>query len=167
MLDAVEVIRRVTAEHSLLRDKKNLLGLSMNDMEAAVDLRGASAIWGQSSIGTIVERRRALQQTIDALEEGLELHFVFEEEELPAILGSTLTRALLLEHKEIKDKIRQTKSALAETHLEKLTREEVFWQKGRIQQLVFNTSQAIEDHAGREDVILRMVDRSLQNSAAS
>jgi hypothetical protein len=167
MLDFAEVIRRVTAEHSLLREKRNLLGLSMNDMEAAINLTGASATWAQSSVGTIVERRRALQQTIDALEMGLELHFVFEENELPAILGSTLTHALLLEHKQIRDDIRQAKSALAETYLERLTREEVFWQKGRIQQLVFNASRAIEDHAGREDVILRMVDRSLQRSSAS
>ncbi len=160
MSDYLETIRKVMHEHQLLHEGEIRVAESVNDVEAIFSLQRAYSSWSQSSRDALAERQKKLQETIDSLDVGLKKHFAFEEESLPPIFGETLMHALLVEHGEINDKIAEAKSALTNTRLEELTREES-GQRAHIQQLIYGTNQMVDEHAGKEEVILKMIERAL------
>ncbi len=163
-MDFLDIIRRVIAEHQLLRERENRVGQSVNDIEAVFNLQRAASGWSQGSVETLVEQHNKLQETFGILDRGLNGHFAFEEDALPPIFGNTLTQALLVEHGEIKDKVAQARATLRNTRFEGLTREQLWTQKAAVQQMVFNMNKMIEEHAGREEVILRMIEKALQKT---
>jgi hypothetical protein len=92
--------------------------------------------------------------------EGLDRHFVFEEKHLPPIFGEILMQALLLEHRKIRQELAEIKSTV-NARLEGLGQRELLARRTHIQHVVGDIRQAIEEHAGREEVILRMLERAL------
>ena len=162
MADNLKIVKRAIEEHHTIRGHTKLVGDSVSDLEALFSLQKARPDWILSSTDALSEKQTKLQQTISALDEGLQNHFSFEEKLLPPLFGKFLMQALILEHREMKKRIDDTKSLLANTKLEGLGQRELLAQKAQIQQKVEDILQLVEEHAGKEETILKMLQKALE-----
>ena len=160
MADYLATVRRIIEEHHKIRSDVTQVGESTNDLVALFSLQRAYSTWSQSSLETLAEKQDKLKETFNLMAEGLDRHFVFEEKHLPPIFGEILMQALLLEHRKIRQELAEIKSAV-NTRLEGLGQRELLTRRTHIQHVVGDIRQAIEEHAGREEVILRMLERAL------
>ena len=161
MLDKLAIINRVIAEHQTIGQHVKLLGDSVSDEEALKSLEGARADWIPGRLEAVSEKQKRLQQTMNALDEGLRRHFAFEEKALPPLLGELLMQSLILEHREIKERIDEAKSIAADTKLEGLSRDELLSEEAHMQHIVANIGHLVEEHAAREEAVLAMMQRAL------
>lgn len=162
MLDNLALISRLKDEHQSLRRHVKLVGDSISDQEALRSLKGERADWIPGRLDILAEKQKRLQQALSFLDEGLKNHFAFEEKVLPPLLGELFVRALILDHREIIKEIDEAKSKAANIKLEGLSREELVSEELSTQQLIASIRHLVEDHATREEVILEMVERALQ-----
>jgi hemerythrin len=162
MADNLKIVNRAIDEHHTIRGHVKLVGDSVSDLEALFSLQKARPDWILSSTDALSEKQDKLRQTISALDEGLKNHFSFEEKLLPPLFGEFLMQALILEHREIKKRIDETKSLVTNTKLEGLSRRELLSQKAQIQQKVEGILQLVEEHAAREETILKMLKKALE-----
>ena len=72
-------------------------------------------------------------------------------------------QALKLEHSEITKAINEVKSILADTKLEGLSREELILKQSGIREMVDSICQLVEEHAAKEETILEMLRKALEN----
>jgi hemerythrin len=164
MTESLATITRVISEHHETRVHVRLVGDSISDEEAVSALREARADWIPGRQGAPVDRQQKLQQTLCYVEEGLKNHFAVEETVLPLFMDEMLLRALLLDHRRIADKLANARSTVADMQLEALDREELLVKEAHIRQLVDQLCHLIEDHATREDIVLDMMGRAVQDT---
>lgn len=162
MADNLAIINRAIEEHHTIRGHIKLVGDSISDLEALFNLQKARPDWILSSLEALSERQVKLQQTISSLDEGLKNHFGFEEKLLPPLFGELLMQALILEHRGIKRQIDEAESLVVNTKLEGLSQKELLSKKAQIQQKVEGILQLVEEHAGREETILKMLKKALE-----
>ncbi len=161
MQNQLAVIDRIIAEHHVIREHLKLVGDRVNDVEALFSLQKVDSAWAQSSIETLLEKQKQLIQTINALQEGAQNHFQFEEDMLPPLFGEVLMKALRFEHRINLEQINKTKAITTETKLDRLKPEEMLSKKTVIQRSISNLLQVIEEHAHHEETIFRMIRKAL------
>ena len=162
MSDELDIINRVIEEHRKFRQYLKLAGDSVTDREAIASLQKARTDWVPGRLEILAEKQKKIQQTVNALDEGLMHHFNYEEKHLPPILGELLTQTLLSEHREIRKGLDDVKNVVSETKLEGLDREQCLIEESRMHDFINNLGQAIEEHAHREEIILDMLQRALK-----
>jgi len=165
MADNLTIVNRAIEEHHTIRGHVKLVGDSVSDLEALFALQKARPDWILSSAEALAEKNNKLQQTISSLDEGLKNHFGFEEKLFPSLLGELLMKALILEHRGVKKQIDEAKSLVNNMKLEGLSQKELLSQKSRIQQKVEGILQLVEEHAAREETILKMLKRALEDKS--
>lgn len=164
MIDAIGIINRVIEEHHKIRDNIKLAGDSLNDVEASIIINNAYSEWTQSSVEELTVKRGYLIQAVSALAQGLTTHFGFEEKYLPPLFGEFLTKALLHEHQGVQRQIEIAKKTITEMEIDKLDRQEMIKQKTLVQDNINHLLQAVEEHAGHEEIILLMIRGGLESS---
>jgi hypothetical protein len=162
MADNLKIVNKAIEEHHAIRGHVKLVGDSVSDLEALFALQKARPDWILSAPEALAEKRGELQRTISALDEGLKNHFSFEEKVFPPLFGELLMRALLLEHQGIKKQIDEAKSLVAKIKLEGLSQKELLSKKSQIQQKIEGILQLVEEHAGKEETILKMLKKALE-----
>lgn len=162
MEDNLAIIRRIIEEHQAIRRHVKLVGDSASDREAMNALTKARAEWIPGRLEILSEKQKRLQQTLSFLDEGLSNHFHYEQTYLPPLLGELLMRALLLEHGEIRKEIDEAKSIVADTKLDELSREELLSEESNVHQVVGTLCQLVEEHATKEEMLLEMLQRALE-----
>ena len=162
MEDKLAIINRIIEWHQTIRGHVRLVGDSISDEEALLALEKARLEWIPGQLEVLAEKQKKLQQAMGFLDEGLQNHFAYEEQVLPPLLGELFMRALILDHQEIRKEISETKSITAAAKLEGLRREELLSQESNIKQTIQGVCQLIEEHAIREETILEMLQRALQ-----
>ena len=162
MPDVLAVINRVIEEHRKIREHVRLAGDSLNDMEALFALQKQRGGWGQSSVKDLDEKQGRLQQAVSFLEQGLKNHFGFEEELLFPLFGELMEKAFLREHRVVRQQMESARTAVVSAEFTGLSQRESLSKKSVIQQMVNSLGQAIEEHAGHEEVILDMVKKTLE-----
>ena len=162
MPEELDIITRIINEHLTIREHIKLTGDSVTDREALVSLQESRADFIPGRAEAVAETHNRLLQSICTLEEGLGNHFTFEEKALPPLLGEKLTRALILEHRDIKEAIQNARDTITVTSLEGLEREALLEQEARIHNTINSVISSIEKHAFREEAILEMLRRSLE-----
>ncbi len=163
MEDYLAIIRRIIEWHQTLREHVRLVGDSLSDREALTSLERARADWVPGRPEILAEKQKKLQRAISFLDEGLKNHFAYEEKVLPPLLGELFMRALILDHQEIREKIKENESIVANIKLEGLSRDELLSQESYIQQVIESSYQLFEGHATREEIILEMLRRALED----
>ena len=161
MADNLTIVNRALEEHHTIRGHVKLVGDTISDLEALFSLQKARPDWILSSIEALGEKQDVLLQTISTLDEGLKNHFSFEEKVFPPLFGKFLMQALILDHREMKRRIDETKSLLDTSKLEGLSQRELLSRKTHIQQKVEDILQLVEEHAGKEETILKMLQKAL------
>lgn len=167
MKDYLAIITKIIAEHQTIREHIKLIGDSVADREALTSLEKVSADWVTGQPGMPAKKQLKLQQAINALSEGLKNHFIFEEAALPPLLGELFMRALVLEHREIIGEIDEAKAIVAEAKLEGLSREDLLHQESHMQQMINSICLLVEEHATKEEAVLDMVKRGLEDKRQS
>ena len=162
MPDSLANIRKVIEEHQLIRGHLKLVGDTVSDREAVADLEEARIDWIPGRPQSLVEIKESLQQALSLLDEGLKNHFVFEEEALPPLLGELFMKAIRLDHQEIMKALKQAKTMSTDTRLVGLSRDELMRKEAETQQTISNLCQLIEEHAGKEEIILEMLQKGLE-----
>ena len=162
MSDNLAKIRKIIEEHHTIKGNMKLVGDSVSDEEALTSLKSARSDWVPGRLEILSEKRNKLLQTVNFLNEGLKNHFTKEEEFLPPILGKSLMQALLIEHQKVRGAIDEVKSLAANTNIERLSQEELMTRDSEIQQKVNSLSNLIGKHADKEDLMLEMVTRALE-----
>jgi hemerythrin len=161
--DNLRTIRDIISEHHSIKRHVKLVGDSVSDLDALFRLQQVHAGWAQSSIEALSKKQEQLLQAIGFLDEGLRNHFAFEEKALPPLLGETIMKALLLEHQDISRRLGEVKARVTGVAPEALSQEELLSRKTHLQQTISNLCQMVEEHAADEEVILKMVKRSLED----
>lgn len=162
MEDKLAIVNRAIEEHHAISGRMKLVGDSISDLEALFSLQKARPDWILSSTDTLSEKQVKLQQTMSSLDEGLKNHFGFEEKLFPDLFGELLMQALVLEHEGIKKQLNEAVSFIADTKLEGLSQRELLSKKAQIQHRIEGILQLLQDHAGREDIILKMLKTALE-----
>ena len=163
MADNLATINSAIDEHHDIRGHVKLVGETVADLEALFTLQTERLEWDVCSPEKMSEKQRELQQKISFLDEGLKNHFAFEEKALPPVLGELLMQALILEHRGIKSQIDEAKNIVSNTKLEGLSQEELLSKKSDIKQIIDRVLQMVEEHATKEEAILKMVKRALED----
>jgi hypothetical protein len=163
MSDNLAMIKTIIEAHNTVRGHLKLVGESETDLEALFNLQKAHAEWSLSSLESLAENQKKLQQNLSALTEGLKNHFQLEQRSLPPLLGELVMLALSLEHQEINKLLSQAKSVVTETRLDGLNQEKLLSKKSEIQLLVSNILQKVQEHATKEETILKMVQKALES----
>jgi len=163
MLDNLAIISRIINEHQTIRGHVKLVGDSVSDEEAMERLERVRADFSPGQAPLLSEKHDRLRQTMAYLDEGLRNHFAFEEKFLPPLLGELIMRALVLEHSKIASSIDNVKAIVAVAKLEGLGREELIARESRMQQAIYEMCHLVEEHAAREETVLGMVQRGLQD----
>ena len=162
MLDNLTVIKQIIEDHVSIKKHVKLVGDSLGDYEAVSTLDKEYADLNPVQVQALSEKGEKLEQTFNMLGEGLRNHFAIEEKYLPSLLGEHLTRALLIEHREIENIIDRTKALVSGIKLEGLSREELISQKFAMQKTINDVGQMIEEHASEEEAVLSMLQKGLQ-----
>lgn len=162
MPDKLAVINRVIEEHQTIRRYVKLTGDAVSDQEALSSLEKARADWIPGRLEILSEKQKRLQQTLSSLDEGLKNHFAFEEKALPPLLGELLMQALILEHREIEKAIDEVKTMATDIKLEGLSRDELLSKEAHMQHMVDSICDLVAEHATREETILTMAQRALE-----
>ena len=161
MSDSLAEIKEIIAEHQSVRSNVKLVGDSVSDQEALNSLKSTRSDWVPGQLELLAEKRRNLGQTVSLLDAGLKTHFAREEAVLPSFLGDFLMQALLLEHEEIKKAISEARLAAGGGGPESPSQAEFASLDAEIQRVVASLSRLIETHADKEDMMLEMVQRTL------
>jgi hypothetical protein len=162
MPDYLVKINEILEEHLTIGSGVKLVGDSVSDQEALASLKSVRSDWTPGRLELISEKQRKLKQTMNFLEEGLRNHFSKEEDVLPALLGEFLMQSLLLEHKEVTEKIDEVRALASDSKLEGLTEAELASKDSEIKQKISDFSRLIEEHADKEEMMLEMVVRALK-----
>lgn len=167
MEDKLAVINRIIEWHQTIREHVRLVGDSLTDWEALLDLENIRQEWIPGQLEVPDEKQKKLQQAVRALEEGLQNHFAYEEQVLPPLLGELFMRALILDHQEIKREISRAKALADGVKLDRLSRGESLLKESGVQQTIGGLCQMIEEHASREETVLEMLRRALQENGGA
>ena len=162
MKDSLKIVRELIEAHRTIRAQVREASDLITDLDAVFGLQKAYSGWTLSSIEALSERQKNLQQTIDRFEEGLRNHFAVEEKDLAPLLGEVLMKALALEHGEIASQINEARTLVTNMRLEGLTQEEALSRKSQVQKVVSETFHLVEQHAARENTLLKMIESALE-----
>ena len=164
MVDPLATLNKIRDEHLNIRRHLKLAGDSVGDVEATSSLQRARAEWVPGRTGISDETKEKLNKAITGLAEGLKNHFAFEERTFPALLGENFVHAILLDHAEIMKILEEGEAVVAGAEVEDgCSREELIARETQLHQVISNICHLIEEHASREEVILDMLKRALED----
>jgi hypothetical protein len=165
VMDDLLLIKRIMDEHRLIRNNMKLVGESLNDREAASGLQKMREDMMVDVKSTAAEKQSKIEEALAVLEAGLKNHYAFEEEYLPPLLGELLMESLVLEHKQLLEKLGQVKSVIENVKLEKLSRNEQLNEEAVMFGLLNRIIREKEGHINREEAILEMLQKVLEEKA--
>jgi hemerythrin len=161
MADHLKIIQNVAAEHNAIKGNIKLVGDTVTDQEATTTLQKLRSDWIPGQLDVLDTRLDKLKQALGHLKEGLDNHFAFEEESFPPLLGDTLSKALFIEHMQIKEEIDSAQKLLNEVNIKGLSREEIIAKEMQIQQVISRLTNIIENHAGKEETVIELMRKAL------
>jgi regulator of sigma D len=163
MAGELEIIDQVIAQHQIVR--LNLQGVqsSLTDFDALFNLQKAQSRWAQSSVNKLQDQKQQLQDALSKVQQGLNGHFSWEEQVLPALFGEVLMKALLFVHGEIRQQIEQTMSKVGSSSIEGLNQKDLAAQKSRVHEATATLARMVEEHAALEEQILGMLKKAFQD----
>jgi hemerythrin len=163
MTNHLHIIQSVTEEHNAIKGNIKLLGDTVTDQEAATTLQKLRTEWIPGQFNVLATRMDKLKQALGYLDEGLTKHFVFEEQSFPQLLGENLTKALLMDHTQIKDEIDNAKKLIGKVKFDGLKREAIMAKEMEVQQVITRITNLVESHARKEETLMEMLRKALED----
>ena len=130
MKEALTLIDQLIEEHKVILQRAQTVERIVNDLDAISEMHKAKEDFVPGRLGDQKQGLQSLQESLKTIDNGLQAHFDREERGLLTVFeehgGGMLAAALhilLLEHKEIKDRIAESKEEVDELASGKLSRE--------------------------------------------
>lgn len=153
-------VDNILSEHDSVRKLVSSVGNVIDDLDALSRLQTERFDLSQTSVKGLTEKSLALENAIEVLWSRLKLHFAYEEEHLPDVLGTVLSKALMVEHEEIAREFDHVKIVLGESDFSKVPQSEILEMKANLQIAIGRLCQMIEEHAKNEDVLVKLVKKA-------
>ena len=157
MKEALVLIDQLIEEHKQILQKLQTTEQIANDVGAILQLDRVKEGFVPGRFSDQKQGLQSLQDSLEAIDSGLQMHFDHEEKKLLSIFeqygGETLAaglRFLLLEHQELKDRIAESKKEVAELVTEGSSREVQEGKAWGIRVYISHTRKLIEAHAQSE-----------------
>jgi hypothetical protein len=165
MMDALEIINSVLAQHTTITDRINDTSAKMNDINAIFDVQRETykVAWSSSSVTELLKKRDQLQERIQVLEDGLSKHFAYEEKVFPLVFGQILLEEILSDHGRVLERIEKVKTCL--NSIEGRESDELYTKRTELLESVNKLSETITNHAHSEDRILNMMKKVFEEHA--
>jgi len=168
MEDDLTVIEKIIAEHKTIRERFHKLEQVANDAEAMAGFEEAKEAFMPGRLDQ-KQGLRELNNTLMAIEEGLQRHFHFEEVSLPTVverhgdeeLKSSL-KSILLEHADLRNRLNHSKNHAVELASGDMARHR--WEAAAhdMRAYISHTRKLLEAHAGIEQTLLHELRNRLQ-----
>ena len=157
MKEALVLIDQLIEEHKQILQKLQTAEQVANDVGAILHLDRAKEDFVPGRLSDPKQGLQSLQDSLEAIDSGLQIHFDNEEKKLLDILeqyGSGMLAAslrfLILEHQELKNRIAESKKEVAELAKEGSSREVQEGKAWGIRVYTSHTRKLIEAHAQSE-----------------
>jgi hemerythrin len=160
-------LENIPEEHRKVRRLLISVDDSMGDLDAFFKLQTERFDLSQVELNALTEKKAELIRTFNELWKGLKKHFDYEEENLSETLGKTLTRALKIEHADIRHMMESVKNTIAETSLQDGTRGELLTKKIALEEAIGKLTDRLEEHARDEAVLFKLVDMAIRKREKS
>jgi hypothetical protein len=160
MEDALTTIERVIAEHKTIRQGFHKLEQMANDAEAMTGFEEAKEAFmpGRLNQG---QGLRELEDTLQAIEDGLQRHFHFEETSLPSVVDrhgneeqKASLRSIFLEHIDLRNRLAHAKKHVADLASEGMARHRWEASAHDMRAYISHTRKLLEAHAEIEQELL-------------
>jgi hypothetical protein len=164
-MDDLEIITKVMDQHELLQERFGSISSIMSDRRALSLIEEAKDALGVNWRLSLSQRRDYLVASLLAVEQGMKSHYDFEEEMLPPLYGELLMRALIFEHRELTDYMRETVEAVSALDLQELDHQEELEREVLISTRLGTLRDKKLDHQRREEAVLVTLRRILEEQA--
>ncbi len=168
MEDDLSIIERVIAEHKAIRQGFENLEKAANDAEAMAGFEEAKEAFMPGRLDQ-KQGLRQLEDTLNAIEDGLQRHFHFEETSLPAVVGrrgdeemKSSLRSILLEHVDLRGRLAHSKEHAAELVSAGMARHRWEASAHDMRTYISHTHKLLEAHAEIEQELLHELKNRLQ-----
>jgi len=154
------IIERVIAEHKTIRQRFHKLEQVANDAEAMTGFEEAKEAFmpGRLNQG---QGLRELEDTLNAIEDGLQRHFNLEETSLPAVVDrhgdeeqKSSLRSIFLEHVDLRNRLAHSRKHVAELASEGMARHRWEASAHDMRAYISHTRKLLEAHAEIEQELL-------------
>jgi hypothetical protein len=168
MEDDLSIIERVIAEHKAVRQGFHKLEKAANDAEAMAGFEEAKEAFMPGRLGQ-KQGLHQLEDTLNAIEDGLQRHFHFEETSLPAVVArrgdegmKSSLRSILLEHVDLRGRLAHSKEHAAELIGADMAKHRWEASAHDMRTYISHTRKLLEAHAEIEQELLHELRRRLQ-----
>ena len=171
MEEALALINQLIEEHKQILQEAQTTEQVANDVDTILQLDKAKEGFVPGRFSDQRQGLQTLQDSLEAIDSGLQAHFDREEKKLLAVFeqygGETLAsglRFLILEHQELKDRIAESKREAAELAVEGLSREVREGKAWGIRVYISHTRKLIEAHAQSEQELFHKLRAELMRA---
>ena len=171
MEEALALIDQLIEEHKRILQGVQTLEQAANDAMAILKLDRAKEDFVPGRFDDPKQSLQSLQDSLETIEKGIQAHFGREESRLLTVLqqhgGGILAsglHVLLLEHKELQNRISESKKEVAELAVEGLSREVREGKAWGVRVYLSHTRKLIQAHAQSEEVLFRTLKSELKKA---
>jgi len=161
-MEALEIINRTIEEHRLILNNIGNVQGKANDVNALTKLNWERTGLATSTIEEFGGKLASLVNALSTLKTSLGRHFMFEEENLPGVLSKTVMESLLVYHRAIRGDIEKLDGFLTDFKIEGMPGKDLLNSKMETVNKVNELSNLIQEHASKEENILRERQKELQ-----
>jgi hemerythrin-like domain-containing protein len=167
----VALIDELIEEHKQILQNFQTIEQVANDVSGIIQLDKAKEDFLPGRFNDQKQGLQNLRDSLETIENGLQKHFDREEKQLSAALkqhkSETLAsglRLLLLEHKELKERIAESKKEVVELAVESLSREVREGKAWGVRVFISHTRKLIEAHAQSEQELFHKLRAELMRA---
>lgn len=171
MEETVALIDELIEEHKQILQEFQTIEQVANDVSGIIQLDKAKEDFLPGRFNDQKQGLQNLQDSLEAIDNGLQSHFNREEKQLSAVLkqhkSETLAsglRLLLLEHQELKDRIAESKKEVVALAVESLSREVREGKAWGVRVFISHTRKLIEAHAQSEQELFHKLRAELMRA---
>ena len=171
MEEGLALIDQLIEEHKQILQRFQTAEQAANDAVAILELDKAKEDFVPGRFGDQRQGLQNLQESLEAIEKGLQRHFDREETGLLTVFeqhrGGMLAsglRVLLLEHQEIKDRVAESKKEVAELASGDLSREVREGKAWGVRVYLSHTRKLIQAHAQSEQELFYKLQTELMKA---
>ena len=169
MKETVALINQLIEEHKQILQEFQSIEQVANDVSAITQLDKTKEDFLPGRFNNQKQGLQSLKDSLETIDDGLQKHFDREEKQLSAVLkqhkSETLAsglRLLLLEHKEIKERIAESRKEVAELTAKSLSREVREGKAWGVRVFINHTRKLIEAHAQSEHELFHKIRAELK-----
>ena len=167
MLEAIEIINNIIAQHQKITEVIKTTGSKMNDIDAVFSVQNSTwqVAWMTTTLPKLLEKRGTLLNVINILSDGLTKHFEYEQRVLPLVLGEQLVKDILHDHDRVMAQLAATQTLLAA--LSDLKPEDFQAKRLELIQDIDDLRDTVLNHAHYEEIILNNMKQVFEDNLST